>query len=94
MQKTHPHLDETKIINLTSKQTASDEILKTLKAMVVKDLVYFESNYDFSKELISVMKTNLSDIPFKAVFIEEGPKTWKIKVKYPSEDGGCCGSCG
>lgn len=77
-----------------SKDTMKNSIEEKIKALAVGGEIHFKGDHDFSKTLIEVLNEHFSDLPLKARFMEEGPSNWIIKIKYPKEGEGCCGSCG
>lgn len=81
-------------VTLSGKESVSQELTQLISAMKEGDVHILEANYDFSTDLIEVVKRNFSQLPLKANMIEEGPSRWKIKVKYPADGESCCGCCG
>lgn len=90
----HTHEMPVVATKLSKSETIQVDIKLELQQMIEGDLRFFESDYDFSKDLIEVMQNHFEMTPFKAVFMQEGPHTWTIKVKYPVPGQGCCGGCG
>lgn len=76
-----------------TKENAQELLLTLIGKMNEGDENYFSADYDFSKELIETIQKNFAHLPLKAKFMEEGPKNFIIKVKYPKAGEGCCGCC-
>ncbi len=81
------------ITKALSKENASEVLHSQISKMNEGDENYFSADYDFSAQLIEMIQKNFANLPLKAKFMEEGPKNFVIKVKYPKAGEGCCGCC-